>query len=827
MARTNKYTKRRKNGIVTPYGQWLYPGQVTTIPGNNITMQGVPYPVLGVSDKGDVKMMMPGMDYLFKGNEVTEYPVMQRGGFGRKRVEKNGMEYLKDTDGYTGVVQKQTQHGLGLSRRYDAPVYQYYDNGTPVGDSWRGASGFQNDIVKDYESEPVVPFSRKYSNYDPNLLTFFKDLATGETPFKPYEMPLDRSLLNPSIGNGISQSFNANSFPIYIPPATSPVSAVPATTNNVPGNSNRNRFDQWNDYREKYWYGKMSGEADMNKNSYTSEYKRDANGNTENFTTIGFGNTGIPYGTTWDYNTAIEKSFDSWNDHIQLAKQYYNNMRKEHQDWPEWNALPQFTQDLFGHYNYGVRNGITGFPKFVGAMATGDYDTALKEYTIKNNKKRNDYVGGWLNFMLGNTDVYPEPMNKSNMREGYNYQNGGRIYIKDANRGKFTEAAQRAGKSVQAYAAQILANKENYSPTLVKRANFARNAAKWKHQEGGDVIRKYLEGNYLQPKTVDSVMGVWNDMLAKNLSKGEDIANWIGAGLQAAATASSAVATQFGKDFTKDIMAGQRNKQTSVAAPKSEVKFDLDEDLLKVSQEMEAADYTEEPIIGIPEMKRSALYQYQHQQVPMTAPRPNVDTNKQWFFDPRQINVEFGNYHINPNNTDIIDYYTWLRKSKERREQGENSMLYNTSKFAAGGKLAPNAEIEYGEIAETEGGAEQANGNTVYHISMTDKNETTRNQVTFTNNVHEDVKNNPQLTKLPVRENKYTSARRKGIPYVQVGGMIKQVPFYNEYALVNGTDGKKKTFLYPSTTTTGGRITEPVDRTHYPLAEYINQKFLS
>jgi hypothetical protein len=56
------------------------------------------------------------------------------------------------------------------------------------------------------------------------------------------------------------------------------------------------------------------------------------------------------------------------------------------------------------------------------------------------------------------------------------------IKIKKANRGLFTAAAKRAGKSVQAYAAYILANKGRFSSTLVKRANFARNAARWKRK---------------------------------------------------------------------------------------------------------------------------------------------------------------------------------------------------------------------------------------------------------------------------------------------------------------------------------------------------------
>ena len=65
------------------------------------------------------------------------------------------------------------------------------------------------------------------------------------------------------------------------------------------------------------------------------------------------------------------------------------------------------------------------------------------------------------------------------------YANGGNIHIKPENRGKFTEAANRAGMEVQEYARHVLANKDNYSPTLVKRANFVRNAASWKHAEGG------------------------------------------------------------------------------------------------------------------------------------------------------------------------------------------------------------------------------------------------------------------------------------------------------------------------------------------------------
>lgn len=58
------------------------------------------------------------------------------------------------------------------------------------------------------------------------------------------------------------------------------------------------------------------------------------------------------------------------------------------------------------------------------------------------------------------------------------------IHIKKENRGKFTAAAKRAGMGVQEYARHVLSN-PNASPTLKKRANFARNAAKWNHGQFG------------------------------------------------------------------------------------------------------------------------------------------------------------------------------------------------------------------------------------------------------------------------------------------------------------------------------------------------------
>ena len=57
-------------------------------------------------------------------------------------------------------------------------------------------------------------------------------------------------------------------------------------------------------------------------------------------------------------------------------------------------------------------------------------------------------------------------------------ENGG-IHIAPSKRGTFTAAAAKHGMGVQEFASKVLRNKDSYSPAMVKKANFARNANKW------------------------------------------------------------------------------------------------------------------------------------------------------------------------------------------------------------------------------------------------------------------------------------------------------------------------------------------------------------
>lgn len=108
----------------------------------------------------------------------------------------------------------------------------------------------------------------------------------------------------------------------------------------------------------------------------------------------------------------------------------------------------------------------------------------------------------------------------------YILKKGGSIHIKKKNRGKFTESAKRAGMGVQEYARHVLANKDKYSSTLVKRANFARNAKKFKHENGG--IIKYQNPSDNLPPLIQRVNKSKANFVQRLLDPNrKHIQNWV------------------------------------------------------------------------------------------------------------------------------------------------------------------------------------------------------------------------------------------------------------------------------------------------------------
>ena len=107
------------------------------------------------------------------------------------------------------------------------------------------------------------------------------------------------------------------------------------------------------------------------------------------------------------------------------------------------------------------------------------------------------YGSGAIGYELAKENLGIEALNAANKgkltslpnsfsSELNTFAEGGKIHIKPSKRGTFTAAAKKHGKSVQSFASQVLANKEDYSSAMVKKANFARNASKW-HSFGGNL----------------------------------------------------------------------------------------------------------------------------------------------------------------------------------------------------------------------------------------------------------------------------------------------------------------------------------------------------
>jgi hypothetical protein len=92
-------------------GQWEHPGEITEINSPYITMKGVPYPVLGISDTGDTQMMYPEEEYEFEGNKVTEYPLALNG-ININKQSKNWLDKYNNEDVYGEQEIEKAQDGI-------------------------------------------------------------------------------------------------------------------------------------------------------------------------------------------------------------------------------------------------------------------------------------------------------------------------------------------------------------------------------------------------------------------------------------------------------------------------------------------------------------------------------------------------------------------------------------------------------------------------------------------------------------------------------------------------------------------------------------------
>ena len=102
-----------------------------------------------------------------------------------------------------------------------------------------------------------------------------------------------------------------------------------------------------------------------------------------------------------------------------------------------------------------------------------------------------EYAENWVDRSITNTATNLQQQQMNNLLQNYaaygglldmnnQYSDGGKIYIKPENRGKFTALKERTGKSATWF-------KEHGTPAQKKMATFALNSRKWKHDDGGSL----------------------------------------------------------------------------------------------------------------------------------------------------------------------------------------------------------------------------------------------------------------------------------------------------------------------------------------------------
>lgn len=204
-----------------------------------------------------------------------------------------------------------------------------------------------------------------------------------------------------------------------------------------------------------------------------------------------------------------ESLLDEWGNYNPLDYVTYSDIRGGNVAQRGLNTLSSIGSGAMGGASIGgpigaIVGGVAGLGSSIAGWLTGNAKARrkVKELNNKIDAANRHVQSSFVNSarsideindmnILSDYSAYGGPINMRSFSPmspfGNRYSKGGAIRIKPSKRGTFTAAAKKHGKSVQAFASQVLANKENYSPAMVKKANFARNAAKWKHADGGNL----------------------------------------------------------------------------------------------------------------------------------------------------------------------------------------------------------------------------------------------------------------------------------------------------------------------------------------------------
>ena len=230
---------------------------------------------------------------------------------------------------------------------------------------------------------------------------------------------------------------------------------------------------------------------------------------------IGEGGESFVYNTAGDPNTVTKIKVpisDSIEDYEGLQRavstEYQQNklpffFKQDYLGYTDKNSIPSKAGKAFGDEQFRI---VTKQPKVIpfskvadpwftltendgrqGIFRYFDKDKIynyLRKYGVE--KTKDPYIYKYKNITF--SDIRPQNAGiDKNGNFGFldliihDYNSGKDVSIKPSKRGTFTKAAKQHGMSVQGFANRVLRNPSKYSAAMRKKANFAHNAAGWKH----------------------------------------------------------------------------------------------------------------------------------------------------------------------------------------------------------------------------------------------------------------------------------------------------------------------------------------------------------
>lgn len=230
---------------------------------------------------------------------------------------------------------------------------------------------------------------------------------------------------------------------------------------------------------------------------------------------IGEGGESFVYNTAGDPNTVTKIKVpisDSIEDYEGLQRavntEYQQNklpffFKQDYLGYTDKNSIPSKAGKTFGDEQFRI---VTKQPKVIpfskvadpwftltendgrqGIFRYFDKDKIynyLRKYGVE--KTKDPYIYKYKNITF--SDIRPQNAGiDKNGNFGFldliihDYNSGKDVRIKPSKRGTFTKAAKQHGMSIQGFANRVLRNPSKYSAAMRKKANFAHNAAGWKH----------------------------------------------------------------------------------------------------------------------------------------------------------------------------------------------------------------------------------------------------------------------------------------------------------------------------------------------------------